>query len=234
MAKTRPKPGAIDPITPLPETVQVNHREVYDYLIGKGIGDVHAKGILANMAADASFQPWVPSQMIDGAPMAFGFFQSQLQKKSEEFVAFLEGKSTGWNHIWQAPLEFTLEAKEGKAYLEKTFNSPEEATRWFTEKLEKSNTWLKKTETDGKTSYQPANATEVKGHEKDAAWLESNGYIRNAEYRVQEHLAPFLPFNPLKQAKRRKAADDPTDLKPYINKLDGLLAKLKPFIQTKT
>lgn len=235
MAKTRRKPEEIAPVASQPESVELNHREVYDYLISKGVGDVHAKGILANIAADERLQPWAVSPEGADGELSFGFFQSQLQKKQDDFLAFLREENAGWKHYWQAPIDFTLKAQDGKAYLDKTFSSPDAASRWFTEKLEKAEPWLKRVENKGIIEYRVAKTAEVKGHEKDTAWLEENGYVRNADYRVQQHLEQFLPFTPAKATKRQRTTDPAAEnIQPYISKLDALLVKLQPFIQTKT
>ena len=99
-------------------------KDVYDYLISKGVSDNHARGMLANIQAESSFRPGV----IGDSGTSGGLFQHHATR----FDAMKSFVGKDWKTNWQKQIDFSLQEREGKAYLKKQFSSPQEASKDFT------------------------------------------------------------------------------------------------------
>ena len=99
-------------------------KDVYDYLISKGVADNHARGMLANIQAESSFRPGA----IGDSGTSGGLFQHHATR----FNAMKSFVGKDWKTNWQKQIDFSLQEREGKAYLKKQFSSPQEASKDFT------------------------------------------------------------------------------------------------------
>jgi len=107
----------------------VSSKEVYAYLKSKGLSHNHAMGILANIQAESSFN----AGAIGDSGTSGGLFQHHAER-FEGMVAFA-GKD--WAKNWKRQVDYALREAAGKQYAQKQFNSPEEASEWFTLNFEK-------------------------------------------------------------------------------------------------
>ena len=116
------------PADPPPAEVRseetVSPKKVYDYLISKGVSDNHARGMLANIQAESSFRPGA----IGDSGTSGGLFQHHATR----FNAMKSFVGKDWKTNWQKQIDFSLQEREGKAYLKKQFSSPQEASKDFT------------------------------------------------------------------------------------------------------
>lgn len=110
-----------------PKTGKVNPREIYDYLHSKGVDDHEAKGILANIESESGFDP---SAIGDGGTSG-GLFQHH----NERFSGLR--KNPNWKNDWKSQVDYALNEPEGIDFLNKKFNSPEEAAYDFTTTFER-------------------------------------------------------------------------------------------------
>ena len=103
-----------------------NPKEIYDYLISKEVGHVHALGMLANIEGESSFD----DSAQEVAPLAgkggFGLFQHTGPRRRALFKRFDNRVPT-----WQEQIDFALEEPDTERYLSHHFETAAEATEWF-------------------------------------------------------------------------------------------------------
>ena len=117
----------------------VPSKEVYAYLISKGLSHNHAIGILANIQAESSFNA--------GAIGDNGTSGGLFQHHAERFSGMVAYAGKDWAKNWKRQVDYALREDAGKQYTNKQFNSPEEASAWFTLNFERpSNKELKSKE----------------------------------------------------------------------------------------
>lgn len=113
-------------------------KNVYDYMRSKGLSDAHAKGMMANIQAESSFDSAVVNPNDRGAP-AGGLFQHRADRfTSMKAYANDPNDSTGesWKKNWKKQIDFALTEAAGKRYAATKFSSAAEATDSFTRKFE--------------------------------------------------------------------------------------------------
>ena len=103
-------------------------RHAYDYMRSLGVSDIHAKGILANIAGESNFQ----TDVMGDNGMSGGLFQmyNDRYRKMERAVP-------DWRTNWRGQIEHALKDDTAPQYLQMRFNSPEEAADWFLENYER-------------------------------------------------------------------------------------------------
>lgn len=107
----------------------VPSQDVYNYLVQqKGLTDAHAKGMLANINAESGFRPSVTGD--DGSSL--GLFQHHLSRK-DALLKHVNGDLTDW----KGQIDYALSEAPTKKYLATKFNTPQEASYWFTTKWER-------------------------------------------------------------------------------------------------
>jgi hypothetical protein len=99
-------------------------KQIYDYLISKGVSDVHAKGMLANIQAESSFDA--------GAIGDNGTSGGLFQHHNERFAAMKSVAGSNWQENWKGQIDYALSEGDTKRYLANDFSSSEEASKWFT------------------------------------------------------------------------------------------------------
>jgi murein DD-endopeptidase MepM/ murein hydrolase activator NlpD len=107
----------------------VPSKEVYAYLISKGLSHNHAIGILANIQAESSFNA--------GAIGDNGTSGGLFQHHAERFSGMVAYAGKDWAKNWKRQVDYALREEAGKQYTSKQFNSPEEASSWFTLNFER-------------------------------------------------------------------------------------------------
>lgn len=90
-------------------------KEVYDYIRTKGVSDIHAKGILANIQGESGFDPAVRGD--NGT--SGGFFQHHADRFDK-----LKRAVPDWETNWKGQIDFALQDDVGPAYLATPFDDP--------------------------------------------------------------------------------------------------------------
>ena len=119
---------ALSPLTTqLPRRVSMGGdkptpKEVYDYIRTKGVSDIHAKGILANIQGESGFDPAVRGD--NGT--SGGFFQHHADRFDK-----LKKAVPDWETNWKGQIDFALQDDVGPAYLATPFDDPVAAADVF-------------------------------------------------------------------------------------------------------
>lgn len=100
------------------------YKEIYDYLVGKGVSHAHAVGMLANIKAESNFNP--------GAIGDKGTSGGLFQHHNTRFDAMKKMAGENWASNWQGQVDYALSENDTKKYLSQSFTTPEEASKWFT------------------------------------------------------------------------------------------------------
>jgi hypothetical protein len=102
----------------------VSEDEVYNYLVNdKGVSKNHAQGMLANIKAESGFN----IMAIGDNGSSGGLFQHHADRYSK-----LKNHVKGDLSNWKGQVDFALSEGATKKYLSKSFDSPEQASTWFT------------------------------------------------------------------------------------------------------
>ena len=113
--------GAVDP------------KQVYDYMISKGVDPVHAMGMLTNIMSESSFEPGALGDIENGKYTSGGLFQHH-DERFEKMVKFV---GEDWQKNWKKQIDFALSEAETKEYLGTKYSTTQESTVGFIEKFEK-------------------------------------------------------------------------------------------------
>lgn len=97
-------------------------KAVYDYMRSKGVSDIHAKGILANIQGESGFDPAVPGD--NGT--SGGLFQHHADRFDK-----LKQAVPDWKTNWKGQIDFALQDDVGPAYLATSFDDPVAAADVF-------------------------------------------------------------------------------------------------------
>ena len=138
-------------------------REIYDYLVGKGLDHNKAVGMLANVARETggTFDAGLVNPDDNGDGPSGGLFQHHDSRRdgSRRFTNMKAAVGENWKQNWKGQVDFALSEPDGQRYLAANYASPEEATAAFYRKFErganessdlaKSQTWLDKWAREG-------------------------------------------------------------------------------------
>ena len=102
--------------------------QAYQYMRSLGVSDIHAKGILANIAGESNFQ----TDVMGDNGMSGGLFQMY----NDRYRA-MEQAVPDWRTNWRGQIEHALRDDTAPQFLQMQFNSPEEAADWFLENYER-------------------------------------------------------------------------------------------------
>jgi hypothetical protein len=115
-----------------PSSVPLNKKDKYvskeavkSYLSSK-MDNFKVAGIMANIQAESGFRPGV---MGDHGTSG-GLFQHHAERFTKMVAA--SGGPQGWKTNWKGQIDFALTEPAGRKYLRMKFNSPEEASKWWT------------------------------------------------------------------------------------------------------
>jgi hypothetical protein len=110
-------------------------KNIYDYLINeKGLSDNKARGILANMARESSFN--IAAYGIDSNGLPSG---GLLQWNGPRFNSMVNYANIGnnWKTNWKGQIDFAFTESDTKKYEAQQFNSAEEASDWWVKNWER-------------------------------------------------------------------------------------------------
>ena len=113
---------------PLGGDLEGKQREVFDYMLKKGVPYNHALGMISNIRAESAFNP----EAVGDNGNAYGLFQHNGPRMQALFQA------TGTNRpSWQQQVDYALSEHDTQKYLSTGFKGPQDASMWFTEKWER-------------------------------------------------------------------------------------------------
>ena len=109
--------------------MKVSQKEIYNYLISKGLSRNHALGMLANIKAESNFDSgaYVADDAGTGKPSG-GLFQHH----KERFNAMVEFAGEDWKNNWKGQIDYALTESDTVNYINKSFDNPQDASKWFT------------------------------------------------------------------------------------------------------
>lgn len=113
----------------LGEPEYVPPQKVYEYLKSKGLSHNHIMGMLANIQAESSFN----AGAIGDGGTSGGLFQHH----AERFSGMTSYAGKNWRKEWKKQIDYALREGAGRQYAGMTFETPEEASAWFTLNFEK-------------------------------------------------------------------------------------------------
>lgn len=115
------------------DTGYVNPQEVYNYLVNvKGLSREHALGMLSNIQAESGFKIAVQEYGKPQGTGGVGLFQHTGPRR-QALVKYTGGDVNDWTK----QVDFALQEGVTKTYLSQKFETPEEASIWFTTKWER-------------------------------------------------------------------------------------------------
>ena len=108
-------------------------KQVFDYMKSKGVSDVHAKGILANIKGESGFQTGI---MGDGGTSG-GLFQMHDPKTGKGRFTNMVNAVPNWKTNWKGQIDHGLKDDTAPQYLNTKFDSPVQAANWFLHNYER-------------------------------------------------------------------------------------------------
>jgi len=96
---------------------------IFSYLTSKGVPKPHALGMISNIKAESNFDPKASGDQ----GTSIGLFQHHGPRKKA-----LEDYAGPDIHNWQKQIDFALTEPESQRYLQTPFQSPEQASQWWT------------------------------------------------------------------------------------------------------
>jgi hypothetical protein len=108
---------------------KVSSKEIYEYLKSKGVDQTHAIGMIANIEAESGFD----SGIVGDNGTSGGLFQHH----NERFAKMVSVAGPDWQKNWKGQIDYALSEQDTKNYLAKQFQTPEEASQWFTKHWER-------------------------------------------------------------------------------------------------
>jgi hypothetical protein len=115
------------------DTGYVSPQEVYNYLVNvKGLSREHALGMLSNIQAESGFKIAVQEYGKPQGTGGIGLFQHTGPRR-QALVKYTGGDVNDWTK----QVDFALQEGVTKNYLAQKFETPEEASIWFTTKWER-------------------------------------------------------------------------------------------------
>jgi len=191
-------------------------KEVYDYLIGKGLDHNQAMGMIANVARESRFDAGAFNSNDAGDGPSGGMFQHHDSRRdgSRRFSQMVEYAGPNWKENWRGQVDFALQESDGRRYLSERYSTPEEAAAAFYDKFERgrnrgsdlatSQSYLKQWEREGfgqNNRNQNQNVTppspSVPPQQREQP--QQNPLIQNASYQPQQQGAKAFSSNPLIQ-----------------------------------
>jgi len=121
--KTGPDAGAMGTGEYSPEGLQ---GEIYKYLLSKGMDDIHAIGLMANISRESGFRPGIDEI---GGGGGVGLFQYTSEPRKGNFLKAVPDYKTNW----KGQIDYALKepGEPAPQWLAMKFSSPQEAADWF-------------------------------------------------------------------------------------------------------
>ena len=108
-------------------TNRVMAKQIYDYLLSKGVDHTHAVGILANIQRESGFN--AANDTGDNGT-SFGLFQHH-KDRADRMKAMAGAGGQDWRQNWKGQVDYALSEPETKKYLSQKFGSSSEASDYF-------------------------------------------------------------------------------------------------------
>lgn len=126
----------------------IDPQEIHDYLISKGLDENQSKGILANIKAESGFNPAAAERGVSVGGV--GLFQHTANRREA-----LKQAVPDWQNNWKGQIDFALAEPETQKYIGSKFDTPEDATKWFTKH------WEAPPNAHSKANYRASNIPDV-------------------------------------------------------------------------
>ena len=106
--------------------------EIYKYLISKGMDDIHAIGLMANISRESGFRPGIDEI---GGGGGVGLFQYTSEPRKGNFLKAVPDYKTNW----KGQIDYALKepGEPAPQWLAMKFSSSQEAADWFMRKWER-------------------------------------------------------------------------------------------------
>jgi|TARA_R100000479_G_scaffold133673_1_gene71010 hypothetical protein len=121
----------------------VSKEKIYNYLISKGLTRNQALGMIVNIQAESAFD----SAAVGDNGASYGLFQHNLSRR-DAMVEYIKENydDKDWKTNWKGQIDYALTEKDTQTYMGIQFDSPEEASKWFTINWERPQDKEKKAE----------------------------------------------------------------------------------------
>ena len=119
--------------------MKVSQKEIYNYLISKGLSRNHALGMIANIKAESNFDVGI----LGDNDTSGGLFQHH-DGKEKRFSQMKEFVGSDWETNWKGQIDFALQEDDGVKYINEPFDNPQEASEWFTMNFERPYSTIEK------------------------------------------------------------------------------------------
>lgn len=103
-------------------------KEIFEHLKSKGLDDNKALGVLSNLKHESAFKP----DAVGDSGTSGGMFQHHNER-----LTALSERVPDWKTNWKGQVDFALDEPEGQDYLRQNFDTPEDASRYFTKNFER-------------------------------------------------------------------------------------------------
>lgn len=104
-------------------------KEIYEYLLSKGLDDNQSLGIMANIHRESGFR--VDARQPDGP--GIGLFQYSSAGRKDAFLKAVPN----WTTNWKGQIDYALKDDVGPQYTRMKFSSPQEAADWWMREWER-------------------------------------------------------------------------------------------------
>jgi hypothetical protein len=112
--------------------------DIYKHLLSKGMSDIHALGIMANISRESEFRPGVSEK---GGP-GVGLFQYSSEPRKSNFLKAVPNYATNW----KGQIDFAIKEDYAPQYLQKKYSSSQEAADDWMRKWERPAEYIQATE----------------------------------------------------------------------------------------
>jgi hypothetical protein len=112
-------------------------KDIYEYLLSKGLDDNQALGIMANIHRESGFR--VDARQPDGPGV--GLFQYSSAGRKDAFLKSVPD----WTTNWKGQIDFALKDDVGPQFFQVKFSSPQEAADWWMRKWERPAEYIQNT-----------------------------------------------------------------------------------------
>ncbi len=121
----------------------VSKEKIYNYLISKGLTRNQALGMIVNIQAESAFD----SAAVGDNGASYGLFQHNLSRR-DAMVEYIKENydDKDWKTNWKGQIDYALTEEDTQTYMGIQFDSPEEASKWFTINWERPQDKEKKAE----------------------------------------------------------------------------------------
>ena len=108
-------------------------KQVFDYMKSKGLSDIHAKGILANIKGESGFQTGI----MGDSGTSGGLFQMHDPEPGKGRFTNMVTAVPNWRTNWKGQIDHGLKDDTAPQYLNIKFDSPVQAANWFLHNYER-------------------------------------------------------------------------------------------------